>query len=147
MKTRHSNQPIKTLAIFLIVIFVSGCAIGRTTDYSTGMVNYNTEMGSQTHVLVSVEEVRPYVLNGSKNSSFVGLMRSLAGIPYPVSTKSGNPLVDDFGSLITKSLRSEGIDAKYIAFPIKEHPRRDNSCLFLLSLFQVLCRVWFCTHP
>lgn len=121
MKTRPSGQLIKTLATFLLVIFVSGCAMGRTTDYSTGMVNYNTEMGSQTHVLVSVEEVRPYVLNGNKSSNFVGLQRSLAGIPYPVSTKSGNPLVDDFGSLITKSLRSEGVDAEYIAFPIKEN--------------------------
>ena len=116
-----SDRFVKLFLTSSLAIFIAGCAMGRTMDYSTGMVNYNTEMGSQTHVPVTVEEVRTYVLNGSKNSSYVGLMRSLAGIPYPVSTKSGNPMVDDFGDLITKSLRSEGVDAKYIAFPIKEH--------------------------
>ena len=91
---------IKILTVLSIAVFLNGCAVGRTSDYSTGSVDYNTGINEKAHFVVAFQDVRPYVLSGDKKDTFVGLQRSVAGVPWPVSTKSGAPLADDIGTML-----------------------------------------------
>ena len=111
---------LKILTILSIAVFLNGCAIGRTSDYSTGSVDYNTGINEQVHFVVAFQDVRPYVLSGNKKNTFVGLQRSVAGVPWPVNTKSGKPLADDFGTVVTRSLRDKGLNAEYIKFDFRK---------------------------
>lgn len=115
------NRFFKHSLILCIAVILSACAAGRTMDYHTGTVNYNSEIPGDTPVIVAFQDIRPYVLSGNKDSTFVGLQRSLTGIPYPVNTKSGQALANDFSHLVSASLRTEGVDAKSVVFPLNEN--------------------------
>ena len=111
---------IKPMIILSIAALLGGCAIGRTTNYHTGTVDYNTGFTKDVYFAVAFQDVRPYVLSGNKKNTFVGLMRSVTGIPYPINTESGKPLADDFGSIVTNSLRSKGLNAEYLKFQFRK---------------------------
>ena len=48
--------------------------------------------------------MRPYVQNNNKSPNFTGIKKSIFGIPYNVTTMSGEPLADDFGLLIVNTV-------------------------------------------
>lgn len=118
-KLRGYNMGMKILNVIWIVIFLGGCAAGQTIDYRTGSVDYETGLEEDHKLLITFQDIRPYVLSGNKRPSFVGLNRSLYGIPYSVSTRSNKPLADDLGTLVAKSLQDEGLIARSVAFPLK----------------------------
>lgn len=145
------NQKFFKLAILLfIVATLEGCAVGRTSDYNSGSVDYNSGITEKAHFVVAFQDVRPYVLSGNKKNTFVGLQRSLAGVPWPVYTKSGKPLADDFGSLVTKSLKNKGLNAEYITFQfrkdvdefVKENAKEGMKIL-IFSLYEWKTDVYF----
>ena len=55
--------------------------------------------------------MRPYVQNNNKSPNFTGIVKSIYGIPYNVTTKSGNPLADDFGLLIVNTMKFREVPA------------------------------------
>ena len=114
------SRLLKLLCFISISVALGGCAIGRTTNYHTGQVDYNTGITEKVHFVVAFQDVRPYVLSGNKNNTFVGLMRSMTGIPYPIKTESGNPLADDFGILVTNSLNAKGLNAEFVKFQFRK---------------------------
>lgn len=63
---------------------------------------------------MAAKDIRPYVLSENKSEPWVGLRRSLYGIPYGVHTQSGKPFSDDIGSLINESLRRKGANATQV---------------------------------
>lgn len=113
------SRLLKITLLLIVAPVIGGCAVGQTLDYKTGSVDYNTGLSDEVHIVITFNDIRPYVLSGNKKPSFVGLSRSLYGIPYPVNTKSGNALSDDFGKLIVNSLILKGLDAEFIAIPLR----------------------------
>ena len=99
----------------LIVLMLSGCAFGRKTDYS-GKSNFNIQPQKQK-IIVAVHDMRPYVQNNHSPSNYTGTSRSLNGIPYNVTTKSGNPLADDFGQLIVNTMVFRNVSATQQVVP------------------------------
>lgn len=73
-------------------------------------------------LLIIAHDIRSYVLSGNKSPSFVGLTRSLYGIPYPTTTKSGKALADDFTGLILNgmSLKGYSVSTTHIAATDKD---------------------------
>lgn len=119
--TVQKKSLLKLPFLIFTMILLASCAAGRTINYHTGAVDYNTGIGKNTHIIVAFQDIRPYVLSGDKSPTFVGLMRSITGIPYVMSTESGNPIADDFGRLVTNSLKSEGINAEYKKFQFRKN--------------------------
>ena len=114
---------MKHISLSFLVILLSGCAIGQTVNYDTGSWTFDTDRIAEKQATVIFYDQRPYVLSGNKDPNFVGLLRSLAGIPYPVSTQSGRPMTDDMAILMRNTLRAHGSNAKVVAVPHSINPR------------------------
>lgn len=98
-------------------IVLSGCAAGKRVDYRV-TTEFVAPTVKGTTVSVGAQDVRPYVLDGSKQTNFVGLSRSMAGIPYGVVTTSGDPLADEIGALIAGALRKNGATVMEVKIPV-----------------------------
>jgi len=100
---------MKRLLLFVIVLtVVSGCAVGHRLNYE-GRSNFKFK--SDDAVVVAVHDMRPYVQSGNKKPNFAGILKSIYGIPYSVTTTSGNPLSDDFGGMIAETMDYRGVSA------------------------------------
>lgn len=70
---------------------------------------------SKGTVALAILDARPDVVKGERKDTFVGLSRSLYGIPYPAYTQSKKPLVQDFSDLVTRALKLGGTPAQAIS--------------------------------
>jgi hypothetical protein len=91
-----------------ISMLVTGCAVGNQYDYRSANLPMSVE--GKAKLGVSVEESRPYVVDGSKAADFVGLQRGGFGNPFNVTTESGKPLADDMKHTLVKSLSARGFN-------------------------------------
>jgi hypothetical protein len=99
--------------LFLLVVsasILSSCAFGNKTDYR-GNYNFKPEFG-MPQITLGVVDRRPYISieNATIDPTYTGTIRSIAGIPYPVHTKSGIPLSEDMLWSIAETLKSNGVD-------------------------------------
>ena len=97
----------KTLLILACMLLV-GCAAGNRYNYREGIASLPLKASSYSVLVLTVEDLRPYVLNGDKKPDFVGLQRGGFGNPFEVTTASGKPLTDDMAVLIASSLEKSG---------------------------------------
>ena len=91
-------------AILAAAIFFSGC--GLKHQYSE--VVPDLHMTGSEQVVVGVVDNRPYVVSGNKGPSFVGLMRSGAGIPYDVHTSDKKAFAQEVAEATCRSLIRSG---------------------------------------
>jgi hypothetical protein len=97
-------------AIGLAVLLPLGaCAIGNTQEYRNLVAN--VPYAGSGKVAVATLDRRPYVLDGSKGGTFVGLTRGGFGNPFNVNTESRAPLADDLTGVLVRSLDAKGFDA------------------------------------
>jgi len=108
------------LILLVLFFFVSGCAFGNRTDYR-GVSNFPFNYNGETHIFIVAHDERPYVLNRDKKPQFVGLSKSIYGIPYNVSTGSNRPLASDFGEMITNTMKNYKINATQIELPFDKN--------------------------
>lgn len=76
----------------------SGCAFGHKIEYR-GVSNITLDYKLRSSSVLGVIDRRD-----ARNEDWVGLQKSMVGIPYPVGTTSGRPLATDFGELLAGSL-------------------------------------------
>jgi hypothetical protein len=69
---------------------------------------------SKSPTALAVLDERPDVVKGERKETFVGLSRSLYGIPYPAYTQSKRPLAQDFSDLVTRGLKLGGTPVQSI---------------------------------
>ena len=101
------------LCLFLI-LFLSGCAIGRKTSY-LGVGNFRAAYTLPVVTTIGVLDHRPYVLSGLKKPAYCGLIRSYTGIPYSMTTRSGKPLAFEMTMSISETLRTRnGADVRAV---------------------------------
>ncbi len=101
---------------YIVAAFAaSGCAFGNRIAYHSTLELEMPPSPRPVHVVV-VDD-RPYVIDGSQAPDWVGIQRSLLGVPYAVRTESGNSLSGDFARCIGESLRAAGADAEYRTLP------------------------------
>lgn len=65
-------------------------------------------------VAVAVLDARPDVANGERKETFVGLSRSLYGIPYPAHTQSKKPFAQDLSGLVIRALKLGGAQVQAV---------------------------------
>lgn len=94
-------------ALLVACLALGGCAIGRKADYShAGPI---TSLSSQDKVAVTVHDARPYVVNGQKNPTYVGVQRAMLGNPWNINTLSGQPLAHDLTLAVQEGLKNNAI--------------------------------------
>lgn len=62
----------------------------------------------QGSLAIAVLDSRPDVVSGKRKETFIGLSRSLYGIPYPAHTPSKKPFAADLANLAARALRLGG---------------------------------------
>jgi hypothetical protein len=99
---------IQGVGIVLLSIFMMGCAVGNTYDYDGSAVDLPVQ--GQGKLGLAVLDMRPYILSGDKDPSFVGLQRGGFANPFEVHTDSGNPLTQDMAAAIGTELKTNGFE-------------------------------------
>jgi hypothetical protein len=95
-----------------------GCAAGTTAVYTPA--NASIQYAGSGSVAVGVKDFRPEVVSGRRKDTFVGLQRSLYGVPFAVQTQSGRPFAQDLTDMIVNGLRSEGVQVQGVRFSSSE---------------------------
>jgi hypothetical protein len=97
----------------LLLLSAMGCAAGNTAVYTPSKIPL--QFAGQGSVAVGVKDSRPEVVGGDRKETFVGLQRSLYGIPFAVQTQSHKPFAQDLTDMIVSSLRSKSVQAQGVA--------------------------------
>ncbi|WP_293390900.1 hypothetical protein [Nevskia sp.] len=106
------------LLLIATTAWLVGCAIGNEYAYDAKPANLAYQ-GSGS-VASAVHDQRSYVKSGDKPPSFVGLQRNRFGIPFDVSTTSGQALDIDLGKTLSGALTSAGYRETGVAVTFKE---------------------------
>lgn len=115
-----------------VALGLSACAFGHRYDYSdTGT---SLAYRGQGRVAVAAWDQRPYVLSGNKDPHFVGLQRSLYGIPFNVSTDSGQPLATEMGKAMVLTLAGAGFGATPVELPAQDQQSQALQALLQAGL-------------
>ncbi|WAD25382.1 hypothetical protein OS670_13205 [Pseudomonadaceae bacterium T75] len=100
----------RLVALAIAFVLLTGCAYGRKIDYAH---SYPALPAALTQAVeVQVVDMRPYVLSGNKNGTFVGLTRGSYYIPYDVNTRSGQPLANDLRAALLGGFERKGVPAQ-----------------------------------
>jgi hypothetical protein len=95
---------------------------------------------------LAVLDARPDVLSGDRKETFVGLSRSLYGIPYPAYTKSKQPLVQDLSNVVSRALKLGGTPVKVVSpspFKHREGALKDLQATGAERLILIEVRDWW----
>ena len=98
----------KYLIQLCLVSLVVGCAAGNRYNYRAQSVQLPLKTSAQSLIVLTVEDLRPYVVTGEKGADFVGLQRGGFGNPFDVTTVSGEPLVQDMLFAVAGGLENAG---------------------------------------
>lgn len=109
---------MKKYLLILVAVLLTGCAAGNKYSYQSSSMTLPIKPVDHNTLILSVEEFRPYVLNGDKDPNFVGLQRGGFGNPFDVTTSTGKPMTEDMSSAIVKGL----IDIGYRVVNIQDKP-------------------------
>jgi hypothetical protein len=99
---------MRNVVFTILAILITGCAAGNKYDYRESFITLPVKSDNRVTVVLSVKDMRPYVLNGDKGADFVGLQRGGFGNPFDVTTASGRPLTEDMSESIEASLTDKG---------------------------------------
>ena len=99
---------MKKLTWLLLTTVLTGCAIGNEYQYRDTSIVLPIKSADQRMVILSVQDLRSYILNGEKDPSFVGLQRGGFGNPFDVTTSSGNPMEEDMAYALREGLLRVG---------------------------------------
>lgn len=105
-----------TLLCIVSAFVLGGCAAGNKVDYR-GTSSF-TAPAAKGVMALGAQDERPYVVNGGKQANYVGMTRSLYGIPFNTATTSGEPLADEIGSLVASTLRKNGSTVTEVKLPV-----------------------------
>jgi len=100
---------IYSVAAVLLLMYFSGCAVGRKMSYENKEVKPDYTITKS--ILTSFQDKRPEVLAGSEKQSWCGHMNSTAQIPYNMQTESGRPLAEEFTNSMASSFSKQGVSA------------------------------------
>ncbi len=109
---------LRTTLVLAAVLFLSGCAAGQKFGYSEASFAVG-RVPAGAPVAVAVLDARPYVLEGRKPESFVGLSRGGYGNPFDVTTRSGAPLAADMTTALATAIGAAGREARAVPVPAK----------------------------
>jgi hypothetical protein len=136
---------MKTVKFLLlaVVTIATGCAPGQKINL---LGEYQFQPNTKDFApatRIHVRDSRTEVVSGSSSSSNVGIMRSIAGVPWAIHTASGMPIAADFEKSIVLTLHKHGWQNAYSSI---DNPGRENALVHLtFDIKQWNLEVWFDT--
>lgn len=141
MQKKYQNflKDLLILGLFIIAALMSGCAGWQTYNYEASLIDIPGKPPKQRTLILSVEDLRPFVLSGDKEPNFVGLQRGGFGEPWDVTTASGKPMTEDMSAAIAKGLKDDGyivvnIQGKH-EYLVKSANKNGASRIVVLKVF------------
>lgn len=125
---------------------LSGCAGGRSYDYSIMLIEPKVEVGDVAEIALGVHDQRSYVVNGEKYPQYVGTQRSPAYVPWNINTRSGKPMAEDFLQAIRRGLAADGYTVRGVVLSEKEDKKQALAKLMQTGADRILLftiREWF----
>lgn len=102
--------------VCFVVLFLTGCSGGQASTHTAGTVMLKLQ--SAPPISIGVWDDRPDVINGDRDPAWIGLQRSLYGIPYGVQTSSRRPFAEELGKMLERSFRHAGLDVEMVHIPV-----------------------------
>ena len=99
---------MKKAFILFLILFISGCAVGNKYNYRASSIALPVKAIDEQTLVFSVNDLRPYVLSGENDPSFVGVQRGGFGNPFNVTTATGQAMTADMSAAITEALTDAG---------------------------------------
>lgn len=93
--------------LLMVLIMGSGCAVGQKIDLNH-ISEPVTKVENPLTVAVSVQDLRPYITNGDKELSFIGIYRAGFGNTWDVRTKDKVAFAEIVKKDLIQSLRQAG---------------------------------------
>ena len=107
----HSRL-IRGLVLACCLAVLGGCAVGNSYNYRESDIAI--PVSGNAVIGLSVIDKRPYIVDGDKPPSFIGLQRGGFGNPFNVTTESGRPLAEEVSSAVANGLRKRGYEVTEI---------------------------------
>ena len=98
-------------------MLLAGCASAGTGPAHTSWV-MALDLQAGGEITVGVWDNREDVVNGERQPSWIGLARSGYGIPFGVTTATGQPFAEVLNGYLVRSLQRAGVDAEPVALPV-----------------------------
>jgi hypothetical protein len=114
---------MKVVVALCLLVSLAGCAAGNKAVYTPAKLAL--DYAGQGAVAVGVKDSRSEVVGGDRKETFVGLQRSLYGIPFAVQTESGKPFARDLGEMIGRGLKQKGVQAQIV--PLSPYKSREEA--------------------
>lgn len=97
--------------VFISVFYLSGCVAFQKIELGYSPSTYTGKIKSTNSIKVTVEDERPFILNGDKQSSYIGHLRGGYGNTFDVLTKGEIALAEKFFNDIRKELNAIGFSS------------------------------------
>lgn len=133
---------MKKSFILLFCVYLAGCVAGQEYNYEDSSMDIPVKPSEKRTLILSVQDLRPYVLSGDKESNFVGLQRGGFGEPWGVTTASGDPMTEDMSEAIVSGLKDAGYNAfntpgkNEVSYLTKTASKHDASRIVILKVFE-----------
>jgi uncharacterized lipoprotein YajG len=100
--------------ILPLLALLTGCVAGQTLDFGHTPAQ-SPQVGKNVSVIVSVKDNRPYIVNGEKGPSFIGIYRGGFGNTFDVKTGSKQPFAGDVKRDLSADLKALGFNVSEAA--------------------------------
>lgn len=133
---------MKKSLILLFCVYLTGCVAGQEYNYEASSMDIPVKPSEKRVLILSVQDLRPYVLSGDKESNFVGLQRGGFGEPWGVTTASGDPMTEDMSEAIVSGLKDAGYNVfntpgkNEVSYLTKTASKHDASRIVILKVFE-----------
>jgi hypothetical protein len=91
-------KPVALVCTILLLFVEAAVAVPPPPDLSFSLP-------FEGPMALAVLDARPDVVNGERKETFIGLTRSLYGIPFQYHTRSKKPFAQDLSDLVSRALK------------------------------------------
>jgi hypothetical protein len=126
------------------VLLLGGCASVGEIGYADAQLEL-PPIASSKSLAVTVLEQRTYVIFGDRKEDFTGAVRSGAAVPYPLATRSGDPLAAEMTQALAAALSKQGRTTRAVVVPMSAGRQGAHDALKASGAERLLlfgCRDW-----
>jgi hypothetical protein len=107
--------------LFSIIFLFGGC---RATQYDLTKSQLKTNFQGSGKVAIAVQDLRTFVVDGTKPPAHIGSHRHGSGMPRDANTKSGKTLAEDIATIVASSFTANGFQVAQ--FPISTNDNQES---------------------
>jgi hypothetical protein len=107
----------RVTAVATLAMAYATAATGGGVSHTSWIMTLDLPATEAT-VALGVWDTRKDEVSGRRKPSWLGLERSLYGIPHGVTTATGKPFADDLTNYLVRSLARTGIEAEAVNIPV-----------------------------